>query len=202
MDEREAIQDLKAGQLRGLAYLVRAHQTEAMRAAALITGDPAAAEDLVQAAFLRFAEKPQAFDSSRSFKPYFMKMVVNDAIKLVQRQKPEFSLDEKNLEDGFDLLDPKPLPEAIIETRQAQEQVRAALAKLPPKQRAVIVLRHYLEFSESEIRDMIGSPLGTIKWRLFSARTRLVSLLRANAVETSLDPEPSLANQKDGAKNA
>jgi RNA polymerase sigma-70 factor (ECF subfamily) len=51
------------------------------------------------------------------------------------------------------------------------------LTELPPRQRAVIVQRYYLEMSEKEMAEALDSPPGTVKWLLNAARARLRSLL-------------------------
>ena len=56
-------------------------------------------------------------------------------------------------------------------------QISEALAKLPPRQRAVIVQRYYLEMSETEMAETLDAPRGTVKWLLNVARNRLRSLL-------------------------
>ena len=81
MEERRAVERLKTGDIGGLEALVRSHQTRAVRAAYLILRDRALAEDVVQAAFVRAYERIASFDEGRPFGPWFMKVVVNDAIK-------------------------------------------------------------------------------------------------------------------------
>jgi RNA polymerase sigma factor (sigma-70 family) len=52
-----------------------------------------------------------------------------------------------------------------------------AVQTLPPKQRATLVLRYYLQMEESEIAQALGCPLGTVKWRLYTARMKLRRVL-------------------------
>ncbi|MEA4811075.1 MAG: sigma-70 family RNA polymerase sigma factor [Anaerolineaceae bacterium] len=178
MNEKEAIRLVKEKNLKGLAYLVQHHQLEALRTATLLLADRHLAEDLVQNAFIRFYDKAANFDSERPFKPYFMRMIVNEAIKIASRNKPTLSFDEQAGSETLDILDPNPLPEEVFEAKETQTAVWLALQKLPPDQRAVIVMRFYLEMTENEIKEALGSPLGTIKWRLYRARSLLASLLR------------------------
>lgn len=81
MDEREAIEHLRAGDSRGLEVLVRLHQVQAIRTAYLITRDVALAQDVVQATFLRAYERIDQLDPHRPFAPWFLSSVVHDAIK-------------------------------------------------------------------------------------------------------------------------
>jgi RNA polymerase sigma-70 factor (ECF subfamily) len=134
MDEKQAITRLKHGDPNGLEALVRLYQLQALRAASLITGDCSVAEDIVQNAFLRAAERIGQFDAERPFGPWFLRIVVNDAIKAAQHQKRQVSLDDDERGEPFDLADPAPLPEELIETEETRQAVWRALGKLPPDQ--------------------------------------------------------------------
>jgi RNA polymerase sigma-70 factor (ECF subfamily) len=63
------------------------------------------------------------------------------------------------------------------EAHEEEQSVREALATLSPEQRAVVVLRYYLGYTESEIAHELEKPLGTVRWRLFAAHKRLRGLL-------------------------
>jgi RNA polymerase sigma-70 factor (ECF subfamily) len=181
MDEQQAITRLKQGDPNGLEVLVRLYQLQALRAASLITGDYPLAEDIVQNAFLRAAEKIDQFDSGRPFAPWFLRIVVNDAIKAAQKQKRQVSLDVDERDEPRNLPDPAPLPEELVETEEFHQSIQRALAKLPPVQRAAIVMRYYLGMSEQAMTEELDSPAGTVKWRLHEARRRLEELLRRSS---------------------
>lgn len=151
------------------------HQLRAVRTACLITGDRALAEDIVQTAFLRAAQRIAQFDPSRPFGPWFLRSIVRDAVKAAVKQKRLVSLDgETGL---FELADPAPQPEALVEARETVESVRRALEKLSPNQRAAVVMRYYLGMSENEMARELNGPVGTVKWWLYEARRRLARLL-------------------------
>ena len=177
MDEQEAIELLKRGELCGLEELVRLYQLQAVRAAGLILGDRGLAEEIVQNAFIRAAERIAQFDGRRSFSPWFLRSVINDALKAAGRQKRFVSLDADPAPEILDPADPDPLPEDVLEREETIQAVGRALAQLPPKQRAAIVMRYYLGMSETEMARELHSPAGSIKWRLHNARQRLARLL-------------------------
>lgn len=181
MNDVQAINRLKNGDLRGLTALVERHQLKAVRVAALITRDRALAEDVVQTTFLRFCHNLDGFDTQRSFEPYFFRSVVNAAVQAARLQYRQISLDaDRESEATFaDLLrDPTPEPESAAEHAALKEAVRDALDQLSPEQRAVVVLRYYLDYSEAEMSSALNTPPGTIKWRLHNARKRLRALLK------------------------
>jgi RNA polymerase sigma-70 factor (ECF subfamily) len=179
--EVDAIAMMQHGDIRGLAALVEAYQLRAVRTAMLITRDQALAEDVVQSAFLRAFEKIHQFDASRPFAPWFMRSVVNAAVQAAKKQQRSISLDNEVSEDTSfeDLLsgDSSSEPHQALELQEDKRMIRNALDKLSPDQRAAVVMRYYLDMSESEMSELLQTPAGTIKWRLHHARKRLKGLL-------------------------
>lgn len=174
--EHTAITRLRQGDIRGLEALVHAYQVRAIRAAALITRDQALAEDIVQSAFIRAFERIHQFDTSRPFAPWFLRSVVNDAVKAVSRGRPQVALDDGRSPADM-LRDPAPGPDTLLEQAETEAAIVQALAQLPPEQRGAVILRYYLGLSEAEIAAEQDSPPGTVKWRLHAARKRLRHLL-------------------------
>ncbi len=180
MNERDAITRLRVGDIGGLEALVREHQVRAVRAAFAITQDRSLAEDVVATAFLKAYESIDQFDTRRPFGPWFLRIVVNDATKAAVAKSRHVSLDRREEGGGSlaDLLvDSGPGPEELAERAEARTQFRAALAKLPPRQRESIVMRYYLGLRETEVAARQGTNVGTVKQHLFRARRRLSSLL-------------------------
>ncbi len=177
-EERRAIERLKDGDIGGLEVLVRRYQIRAVRAAYLVVRDRALAEDVVQGAFVRAYERIGRFDLERPFAPWFLKIVVNDAVRVASRRERTSSL-----EDGvagtllIQLADPSPGPDALTEREERRRKVWEALERLPPVQRAAVVQRYYLGMSEAEMAEDAASPPGTIKWRLHAARKSLSQIL-------------------------
>lgn len=183
MDEQTAINRLKRGDIGGLAALVERYEVRAVRAAYLITHDRTTAEDVVQNAFLRAFQRIDQFDDARPFAPWFMRSVVNAAIQAARRSQRTLSLDRDSA-DGYDagtfaerLPDPRPGPADEVEMAELRATVWEALAQLSPEQRAVVVLRYYLDLTDAEMADELAIPPGTIRWRLHAARKRLRGLL-------------------------
>ncbi len=85
MDEQQAIQRLKKGDIGGLEFLVACHQMKAVRTAYLITRDASLAEDVVQDAFILAFRAIRGFDDTRPFEPWFMRSVVNASLKIMQK---------------------------------------------------------------------------------------------------------------------
>lgn len=167
MEEAKAVARLKQGDIGGLEALVRKYQVQAVRTAFLITRDRALAEDVVQEAFVRAYNRIEQFDTGRPFGPWFLRSVVNDAIKAASRRKRWVSLEASAGAEAVlaDLLaDPNPGPASLVEAAATHQAVCEALGRLSPPQRAAIVLRYYLGLNEAEMAATLACPRGTVKW--------------------------------------
>jgi len=181
MEDRIAISRLKQGDLSAVGPLVSRYQVQAVRAAYAIVHDQALAEDVAQTAFVKIVERIHQFDEGRPFAPWFFRIVINDAVKTAKRQNRNISLDEGSdrytVQMAEWLISPEPKPEQLLEEREARQIILKAMQGLPPEQRAVIVMRYYLEMSEADITAELERPLSTVKWWLRDARKRLRSLI-------------------------
>jgi RNA polymerase sigma-70 factor (ECF subfamily) len=177
MDEQQAIQALKRGEIAGLEALAARYQVKAIRAAYLITRDTHLAQDVVQDVFLQVYRGIGRFDAARPFEPWFMRSVVNAALKVSQKTAREIPIegdDENGLEQWIIAQE---TVEGQVETAESHEKLWQAMQELSPRQRAAIVQRYFLEMSEKEMADELNAPPGTVKWLLNAARERLRSLL-------------------------
>ncbi len=134
--------------------LFRIHWPRAHRAAYLVTHDAQAAEDIAQESFLAAIRSLERFDRRRPFGPWLHRIVVNRAIDWTRARRLRA---EVELGDSLEARDPAQAP---------TDELLAALGRLPPEQRAVIVLRHLLEFTPGEIADALDLPRGTVNSRL------------------------------------
>jgi RNA polymerase sigma-70 factor (ECF subfamily) len=184
MDEQQAIQALKHGDIGGLEVLVASYQGKAIRTAYLISGDPQLAQDVVQDVFLQVYHSIKGFDSQRPFEPWFMRSVVHAAVKAARKAAREFptgsrpgstpEADEAWLQHW---AADQGSVEAQVESSEFERELWQAMGELSPRQRAVIVQRYFLEMSEKEMALALDTAPGTIKWLLNAARARLRKLL-------------------------
>ncbi len=176
MDDAHAIRRLKGGDLGGLEILMERYQVKAARAAFLITHDASIAQDVVQETFIRICQRIHQFDESRSFEPYLIRSVIHSALNAVRGDNRFVSLEDESVEVE-NLLDRAASVESQVEFAQLQQEILDALAKLSPRQRAVIVQRYYLEMSEQEMALALNAAPGTVKWLLNTARGQMRRLL-------------------------
>ena len=167
-DERARIQGAQAGSLSDLEALFREHWPRAYRAAYLVVHDGAAAEDIAQEAFLAAIRALDRFDRRRPFGPWLHRIVVNRAIdwarsRALRAEVGDGPLAAVSEEDEAD----RPFSPPIV----------TALAALSPEHRAVIVLRHLLEYTPGEIAELLELPRGTVNSRLRRGLDELADLL-------------------------
>ncbi len=153
MAERAWIRGAQRGSVADLERLFREHWPRAYRAAHLVTGDPAAAEDIAQEAFLAAIRNLDRFDRRRPFAPWLHRIVVNRAIDWNRARKLRA---EVELGDW--------LPAAPVEELDGSALGR--IADLAPEHRAVVVLRYVLEYTPGEIAELLDLPRGTVNSRL------------------------------------
>jgi RNA polymerase sigma-70 factor (sigma-E family) len=134
-----------------------------LRFGVILTGDRHRADDLVQTALVKTMRRWRAIDHDQPV-AYVRRAMVNAHLSGWRRTRRE-----TGLPDSFDVST------RIDETASYddQDQLARALAVLPPRQRAVIVLRYYAGFSEAEIADALGCASGTVKSQASKALRRL-----------------------------
>jgi RNA polymerase sigma-70 factor (ECF subfamily) len=158
----------RAGSEDAVAELFGRHWPAAHRAAWLVTRDGAGAEDVAQEAFVAAMRALDRFDRRRPFAPWLHRIVVNRAIDWTRARAVRAEVAEGG--------EPVALDEPGAATRPS-EDVLAALAALAPEQRAVVVLRHLLDYGPGEIATILDLPRGTVNSRLRRALDALSAAL-------------------------
>ncbi len=158
LGEAALVRAAQRGSEAAVEELFARHWGAAYRAALLVTGDRAAAEDIAQEAFLAALRALPRFDVRRPLRPWLHRIVVNRAIdwSRARAHRREVGAEVAPEAQSLDCADPRPL----------RDDVAAALLRLAPEQRAVIVLRYVLEFTPGEIAAALDLPRGTVNSRL------------------------------------
>src|SRR3954465_10221136 len=166
--DRAWVRGAQAGSVSDLEALFRLHWPRAYRAAYLVCHDAAAAEDIAQEAFLAAVRALERFDRRRPFGPWLHRIVVNRAIDWSRA---------RGLRAEVELHETSAGSEAGLPSGNSPP-VASALASLSPEHRAVIVLRHLLEYTPGEIADLLELPRGTVNSRLRRGLDELGERLR------------------------
>ena len=155
--------------------LVTAHNRELLRAAWLLTGNWASAEDLLQTTLTKVWQNWDKVTKADEPLAYVRRILVNTHLKLASRRwRAELPYAEP--------------PDLPAQDGMTGSDLRAALAKalagLPPRQRAVVVLRYLCDLSEAQTAETLGCSIGTVKGQA----SRAMAILRT---------EPALAGLLD-----
>jgi RNA polymerase sigma factor (sigma-70 family) len=135
--------------------------------------DEALAEDAVQEAFLALWRTAGSFIPERAkASTWILTLVHRRAVDLVRREQRRRA---EPLEGAPEPTDGSAEEAAWL--RLERERVQDALARLPDQQREAIELAYYGGYTQSELAERLGQPIGTIKSRMFSGLSRLRELL-------------------------
>ena len=167
-DERAWVRGAQAGSASDLEELYRAHWGRAYRAAYLVVHDAAAAEDIAQEAFLAAVRALDRFDRRRPFGPWLHRIVVNRAIDWARARSLRREVGDESLAS---------IGAPQIQAGDELERILGALRDLSPEHRAVIVLRHLLEYTPGEIAALLDVPRGTVNSRLRRGLDELAHML-------------------------
>ncbi len=173
---------MAGGDQQALAVLYERHGTACYRLARRIIADAALAEDAVQEAFVAMWRSPGNYLRERgSVRAFLLALTHHKAVDLVRRETAEQRRQDAQAgrrETGSAGVDPAV---AACEESAAGE-VRAALLGLPENQRQALALAYFGGYTQSQIAELTGVPLGTVKTRMYLAMRRM---------RTSLTPDPA-----------
>jgi RNA polymerase sigma-70 factor (ECF subfamily) len=180
--DAELARDARAGSEAAYRELVTRYATPAVNFTYRLVRDRALAEDLAQEGFLRVYQRLETFDSGRRFSSWFFQVLRNVTIDYLRVHRiPTASLDE--LEEngrGVPVADREGAsPEVLAGQGELAAAMSAALSRLRPEYREVVVLRYQEGLTQPEIAQMLGLPAGTVKTYLHRARKELAELLTA-----------------------
>lgn len=165
-----------------LATLYERYGAACYQLARHITGNDTLAEDAVQEAFLGLWRSPAAYVPGRgSLRSWLLGLTHHKAVDFVRRETAQQR--RQTAWAAQRAFDPPPDGDpatASIEGMQAKE-VRAALAELPEEQRQALGLAYFGGYTQRQIAQLTGVPLGTVKTRTLTAIRRLQSRLAALA---------------------
>ena len=129
--------------------------------------DPASAEDVLQEIFMQIWRNPDAFIATRGSLGAWLAVVSrNRSIDALRRRRPSESIDDMALASNYNLAEE-------AERNNMIEKARGIIDQLPVEQRKTLEMAFFDGLTHSEIAEMTGDPLGTVKTRIRSALTTL-----------------------------
>lgn len=183
LSEQELIERVRAGQTTAFDEVVRRHHERLIQFVFRLVGDRDEAADVAQDTFIKAHERFAEFRGHSGLFTWLYRIAYNEAISLLRRRKLRSFLrfgTDGSLEDGWDRsLAIEPDAAARMEGQQLGAIIAAAVAELPPRQRAIFTMRHHEDMSHAEIARVIGRSEGAVRANYFHAIRKLRQLLGA-----------------------
>lgn len=172
--DEELIIRTAAGDLNAFNQIVLRHQEIAWRLASRFLRDPVDAQDIAQESFVRIFEAAPRYKPTASFTTYLYRVVLRLCMDAARKKRP---IGKENIEDSA-----CPAPDAAqrLEERRRDEAVRAAIQRLPRRQRSAIILKEYCELSYVEIAEILSTSTKSVERLLARARIKLQQELKQN----------------------
>jgi RNA polymerase sigma-70 factor (ECF subfamily) len=173
--DRDLMARLAAGDREALAPLMERHYQRLYRIALSYLRHPDDALDAVQETFVKAFQNANRWDGSVEAGPWLSRVAINESIDRWRRNRRRQATFTPLAEGDHEpsLADGGPDPDRRVLGRELRERLAVALGKLPERQRAVVVLRHYQEMSLEEIAETLEMRLGTVKSSLHRALGRM-----------------------------
>lgn len=170
MDDASLLALVQRGDEPAMASLFDRYSKVVYSVALRVLRDPASAEDVLQEIFMQIWRSPDSFVATRGSLGGWLAVVSrNRSIDALRRRRPTESVDEIALASPYNLSEE-------AERNSMMEKARAVIVLLPLEQRKTLEMAFFDGLTHSEIAEMTGDPLGTVKTRI---RTALLSLRKA-----------------------
>lgn len=183
-EDQILVQRVQAGDRTAFDQLVRKYYARVLRLTQRYTGDPADAEDAAQDAFMMAYRGLGNFRRDSSFYTWLYRISVNSAKNVLlarARGAGTLSLQQEEVEDEAERLGltDAETPEELVLTDELCLLVNAAVRALPAEQRTAVMLRELEGRSYEAIAQQMGTPVGTVRSRIYRAREIIDQRLRA-----------------------
>ena len=171
-DDAELVRRTQAGSREAFGVIVARHQRNIYQLCYRFVGNHEDAADLAQDVFVRAYRAIRGFKGESAVGTWLHRIGVNVCLNRKAVKTPQF--------DDLDSVEPLATAEhgdAVLLRGERAARVRAAIVRLPPKQRATLILRTYRDLSHEEIAGILGSSVGATKANFFHALANLKKLL-------------------------
>ena len=160
----------QTGQLDAFEELVRRHRLATFRVALRMLGDESDAEDATQDAFVQAWRNLGGFRADAAFSTWMYRIVTNRCLNMLRaRRRTEQLPDDREA--------PASRPDRIAEARWQVEDLKLAILRLTPEQRAPLVLRELQGCTYEEIAEALDLSISAVKSRLYRARLEILAAM-------------------------
>ncbi len=162
-DDASLLALVQSGDEHAMASLFDRYSKVVYSVALRVLRDPGSAEDVLQEVFMQIWRTPDSFSAARGSLGGWLAVVArNRSIDALRRKRPSTNVDDIALASSYNLADE-------AERTSLMERARTVILKLPREQRKTLEMAFFDGLTHSEIAEMTGDPLGTVKTRIRSA---------------------------------
>jgi RNA polymerase sigma-70 factor (ECF subfamily) len=173
-DDHALVRAFQGGRREAFDILVERHRRTVYQLCFRFVGNHEDAADLAQDVFVRAFKGLAGFKGESSIRTWLYRVSVNVSLNRVTSHQPA-----TEPIDAVERVDARAVnPLEVVEREQQVARVRQAIHRLPPKQRATLVLRVYQDLSYEEIATVLGGSVGAVKANFFHALGNLRRLVR------------------------
>src|SRR6185295_10965361 len=183
-EEAMFVARLQANEDAAYDELVRTYNASIFHVAYRMLGDTAEASDVVQEIFIKVFRNIGSFKGEAALKTWIFRIALSEILNRLRWWKSRHRSSTVSLDDSPNgqehyVPDSGPSPEEMLASKERDMAIQEALVKLSSEHRSIIVLRDIEGFSYTEIADILGISMGTVKSRLARGREDLKkSLIR------------------------
>lgn len=185
------VRRLQANEDAAYDELVRTYNTSIYHVAFRMLGDSGEASDAVQDIFLKVFRNIGTFRGDASLKTWIFRIGLSEILNRLRWWKRRHRMSTVSMDDdhngngnGLHVRDSRPSPQQALESKEQDMAIQQALGRLSSDHRSIVVLRDIEGFSYTEIADVLGVSVGTVKSRLARARADMKkSLIRYLSIQ-------------------
>jgi RNA polymerase sigma-70 factor (ECF subfamily) len=175
-DDKRVVRKVRSGDVDAFEILVRRYEKPVYHAVRRLVRDPEDARDVAQTAFVKAFRQLDSFDERHRFFSWLYRIAVHEGLNHLRGRGREEPIHDDHAASG-------PGPMETLESVEIGRLVEAAMTRLTPEHRAVILLRHFGDCSYHDIAATLDIPEKTVRSRLFDARRSLRTILSTLGVD-------------------
>jgi RNA polymerase sigma-70 factor, ECF subfamily len=191
LEDDRLLEAARSGDQQAFERLVERHSSWLLLLINRMVRDEHLAQDLLQQVWLQLYRSLSTLRTQGTLKAWLARVARNRCLDVLRRRRlltfSELARGEED-DEGLALLllpDPAPLPEELLAWLEWRESLRAAIGSLPPRVRAVVLLRTEAQLSYDEIGQVLGMPVSTAKTAFFRAKRVLRAAYQFNGASAT-----------------